>query len=72
MRSRVAVLGSGNMGSAVARRLAETGFEMMLWDRTRSRAAEVGVGHVVATPADAVARLQAERTKLQVSQDGSR
>jgi 3-hydroxyisobutyrate dehydrogenase-like beta-hydroxyacid dehydrogenase len=42
------------MGSALARRLAESGFEMTLWNRTQSRAEEVGVGHVAATPADAV------------------
>jgi 3-hydroxyisobutyrate dehydrogenase-like beta-hydroxyacid dehydrogenase len=72
MRSRVAMLGPGKMGSALARRLAETGVEMMLWNRTRSRAEEVGGGQVVNTPADAVAQLQAERTKAQGSQDGSR
>jgi 3-hydroxyisobutyrate dehydrogenase-like beta-hydroxyacid dehydrogenase len=42
------------MGAALARHLAEAGFEMTLWNRTRARAEEVGVGHVVATPADAV------------------
>jgi 3-hydroxyisobutyrate dehydrogenase-like beta-hydroxyacid dehydrogenase len=52
--ARVAVLGTGKMGSVLARRLADTGFEMTLWNRTRSRAEEVGVGQVVATPADAV------------------
>jgi 3-hydroxyisobutyrate dehydrogenase-like beta-hydroxyacid dehydrogenase len=54
MSSRVAVLGTGKMGSAIATRLAESGFEMTLWNRTRSRAEDVGVGQVVATPADAV------------------
>ena len=54
MSTRVAVLGTGKMGSALARRLAESGFEITLWNRTRSRAEEVGVGHVAATPADAV------------------
>jgi 3-hydroxyisobutyrate dehydrogenase-like beta-hydroxyacid dehydrogenase len=34
----VAVLGCGNMGSAMARRLAEQGFEVVLYNRTRERA----------------------------------
>jgi 3-hydroxyisobutyrate dehydrogenase-like beta-hydroxyacid dehydrogenase len=54
MTARVAVLGTGKMGSALARRLAESGFEPTLWNRTRSRAEQVGVGRVVDTPADAV------------------
>jgi 3-hydroxyisobutyrate dehydrogenase-like beta-hydroxyacid dehydrogenase len=54
MTTRVAVLGTGKMGSALARRLAESGFEPTLWNRTRSRAEQVGVGRVVDTPADAV------------------
>src|SRR5260221_603492 len=56
MSTRVAVLGTGRMGSAIARRLAETGIEPVLWNRTRSRAEDVGAGTVMATPADAVAR----------------
>lgn len=35
---RVAVLGTGNMGTAMARRLAEQGFEVVLYNRTRERA----------------------------------
>ncbi len=54
MTAHVAVLGTGKMGSAIARRLAESGVEPVLWNRTRERAEQVGVGHVVATPADAV------------------
>jgi len=50
----VAVLGTGKTRAALARRLAEAGSEMTVWNRTRSPAEEVGVGHVVATPADAV------------------
>jgi 3-hydroxyisobutyrate dehydrogenase len=55
MATRIAVLGTGRMGSALVRRLAGAGFEMTLWDRTAARAKEVGVGRVAATPADAVA-----------------
>jgi len=51
MSARIAILGTGRMGSAIARCLA--GFEPTLWNRTRSRAEQVGVGRVAATPADA-------------------
>ncbi len=64
MSTRVAVLGTGRMGSAIARRLAETGIEPVLWNRTRSRAEDVGAGTVMATPADAVARADVVITSL--------
>ena len=51
---RVAVLGTGKMGAAAARRLAATGFEVRLWNRTRARAEAVGAGTVFDTPAAAV------------------
>jgi 3-hydroxyisobutyrate dehydrogenase-like beta-hydroxyacid dehydrogenase len=54
MSPQVAVLGTGKMGSALARRLAESGLEPTLWNRTRARAEQVGVGQVADTPADAV------------------
>lgn len=52
---RVAILGTGKMGAAMARRLNSVGHEMTLWNRTRKRAEAVGVGTVAATPAEAVA-----------------
>jgi 3-hydroxyisobutyrate dehydrogenase-like beta-hydroxyacid dehydrogenase len=52
------------MGSAIARRLAEAGLELTLWNRTRSRAEELGVGTVVATPAEAVGRADLVITSL--------
>ena len=52
---RVAILGTGKMGSAMARRLGSAGFELTLWNRTRQRAEAVGVGKVASTPAEAVA-----------------
>jgi 3-hydroxyisobutyrate dehydrogenase-like beta-hydroxyacid dehydrogenase len=58
MATRIAVLGTGRMGSALARRLAEAGFELTLWDRTTARATAVGAGHVATTPADAVAEAE--------------
>lgn len=51
---RVAILGTGKMGAAMAKRLAEQGHQISLWNRTRSRAESVGVGEVRATPAEAV------------------
>lgn len=37
----------------MARRLAGSGFELRLWNRTRSKAEALGVGEVAETPADA-------------------
>jgi 3-hydroxyisobutyrate dehydrogenase-like beta-hydroxyacid dehydrogenase len=52
----VALLGTGRMGSAMARRLASQGFPMVLYNRTPARAqalaAAVGAS-VAATPAEA-------------------
>ncbi len=50
---RVAVLGTGKMGSAIATRLDAAGFEVVLWNRTRSRADALGLGTVAETPAAA-------------------
>jgi 3-hydroxyisobutyrate dehydrogenase-like beta-hydroxyacid dehydrogenase len=50
---RVAILGTGKMGGAIARRLKETGHELTLWNRTRSRAEALSVGKVASTPAEA-------------------
>jgi len=51
---RIAVLGTGKMGSAVADRLAAAGFSLALWNRTRERAEALGIGTVADTPAAAV------------------
>ena len=64
MSARVAILGTGRMGSALARRLAGAGLEPTLWNRTRARAEQVGVGRVVATPADAVGDAEVVITSL--------
>jgi 3-hydroxyisobutyrate dehydrogenase-like beta-hydroxyacid dehydrogenase len=50
---RVAILGTGKMGSAMARRLNSAGHDLAMWNRTRERAEALGVGKVAATPADA-------------------
>ena len=53
MAHRIAVLGTGRMGSALARRLAGAGAELTLWDRTADRATALGLGRVAASPAEA-------------------
>jgi 3-hydroxyisobutyrate dehydrogenase-like beta-hydroxyacid dehydrogenase len=53
MNDTVAVLGTGKMGYAIATRLSEAGFEIVLWNRTRSRAEALGLGTVADTPAAA-------------------
>jgi 3-hydroxyisobutyrate dehydrogenase-like beta-hydroxyacid dehydrogenase len=50
---RIAILGTGKMGSAIATRLAAVGFQIVVWNRTRSRAEALGLGRVAATPAAA-------------------
>src|SRR6202171_3866441 len=50
---RVAILGTGKMGGAMARRLKSQGHELTLWNRTRERAEALGAGTVAATPAEA-------------------
>jgi 3-hydroxyisobutyrate dehydrogenase len=49
----VAILGTGKMGGAMARRLAGAGLDVTVWDRTLSKAHELQVGRVVATPGEA-------------------
>jgi 3-hydroxyisobutyrate dehydrogenase len=50
----VAVLGTGRMGGAIARRLASTGFDLIVWDRTIPKAQALNVGRVASTPAEAI------------------
>jgi 3-hydroxyisobutyrate dehydrogenase-like beta-hydroxyacid dehydrogenase len=51
--TKVAVLGTGKMGGAIARRLKSGGFDVSAWDRTRSKAEALHVGPVVDSPAQA-------------------
>ena len=53
MATRIAVLGTGRMGSVLARRLAGMGAELTLWDRTADRATALALGRVAASPAEA-------------------
>jgi len=55
---RVAILGTGKMGGAMARRLESEGHDLTLWNRTRERAETLDVGKVAATPAEAAARAE--------------
>jgi 3-hydroxyisobutyrate dehydrogenase-like beta-hydroxyacid dehydrogenase len=50
---RIAILGTGRMGAAIARRLHQQGFELRLWNRTRQRAEQLGIAEVFDTPAQA-------------------
>jgi 3-hydroxyisobutyrate dehydrogenase-like beta-hydroxyacid dehydrogenase len=49
----VAVLGTGKMGGAIARRLHAGGFAVSVWDRTRTKAEALQVGPIADSPADA-------------------
>jgi len=49
----VAILGTGKMGAAMARRLGSAGFDLTLWNRTPAKAEELHLGRVVATPSEA-------------------
>jgi 3-hydroxyisobutyrate dehydrogenase len=52
--TRVAVLGTGKMGGAIARRLKSGGFELSVWDRKKSKAEALDVGRVGESPSDAI------------------
>jgi 3-hydroxyisobutyrate dehydrogenase len=49
----VAILGTGKMGGAMARRLVASDFDVTLWNRTPDKAQALHLGRVAATPADA-------------------
>jgi 3-hydroxyisobutyrate dehydrogenase-like beta-hydroxyacid dehydrogenase len=53
MQARIAILGTGKMGSAIAARIAGAGFDVILWNRTRARAEALDIGQVADTPAAA-------------------
>ena len=54
-RQRLAFIGLGNMGQGMASRLAESGYEMAVYNRTRAKSEAVGElgARVADTPADA-------------------
>src|SRR5438128_10668124 len=55
---KIAILGTGKMGAAMARRLHGQGFELRLWNRTRKRAEQLGFGEVADTPAEAASHAE--------------
>jgi 3-hydroxyisobutyrate dehydrogenase-like beta-hydroxyacid dehydrogenase len=64
--STVAVVGLGAMGSRIARRLLETGHDVVVWNRTAAKAAplvELGAAQA-STPAEAAARAEAVVTMV--------
>jgi 3-hydroxyisobutyrate dehydrogenase-like beta-hydroxyacid dehydrogenase len=54
----VAVLGTGRMGGAIARRLSASGFELTVWDRTVAKAEALNLGRVALTPIEAIAHAE--------------
>jgi 3-hydroxyisobutyrate dehydrogenase-like beta-hydroxyacid dehydrogenase len=52
--TKVAILGMGRMGSSIARRLAD--YEPAIWNRTRAKAEQLGMGAVASAPAEAVSQ----------------
>jgi 3-hydroxyisobutyrate dehydrogenase len=60
---RVAVLGTGTMGSPIARNLAAAGHDVRAWNRTRAKAEGLGA-EVADSPADAVRDAEAVITML--------
>ncbi len=60
MSSRVAVLGTGIMGTGIARSLLRAGFEVAVWNRSPERAAPLAASGalIAATPAEAVAEAE--------------
>jgi 3-hydroxyisobutyrate dehydrogenase-like beta-hydroxyacid dehydrogenase len=60
---RIAFLGLGIMGAPMARNVAAAGFDVTVWNRTRSRAEELGLP-VAGTPAEASAAADATVTMV--------
>src|SRR5690348_5150331 len=61
--TRVAVIGVGAMGSRIARRLADSGHEVVTWNRTRAKAEALGLP-VADTPAEAARGTEAVITMV--------
>jgi 3-hydroxyisobutyrate dehydrogenase/2-hydroxy-3-oxopropionate reductase len=64
--STVAVVGLGRMGSRIARRLLDRGHDVVVWNRTEARAAELAEhgARVVESPAEAAAQAEALLTMV--------
>lgn len=65
---KVTVLGTGIMGTPMARNVAKAGFAVTVWNRTASKAERLSdVAEIAATPAAAVAQADAVITMLENS-----
>ena len=58
MTSRVAVLGAGNMAGAMVGTLRRAGFDVVVWNRTQSRAESLAEAHAAATATTAASAVQ--------------
>lgn len=66
-RQTVAVIGTGRMGAAMAQRIAAAGFDLVLWNRDRSKAEHVAASTgatIAASASDASARADVVLTSL--------
>src|ERR1700761_4187665 len=61
---KIAFIGLGNMGSAMARNLIKAGHQLSVYNRTRSRAEELKGASVAATPGEAAAGCEIAITML--------
>ncbi|MEV7969390.1 NAD(P)-dependent oxidoreductase [Sphaerisporangium sp. NPDC088356] len=66
---RIAVLGMGHMGRAVAARLLAQGYEVAVWNRTPGRAAEVAGAGAVEASSPAEAARGAEAVLMSLTDD---
>jgi 3-hydroxyisobutyrate dehydrogenase len=73
MTMRVAVLGLGTMGMGMAKNLLKAGFAVSVYNRTRTKAEQLGVegAHIADTPADAVSNADVSISMLS-DEDASR
>jgi 2-hydroxy-3-oxopropionate reductase len=65
MSERLAFLGIGLMGAPMAERLIAAGSDIVLWNRTRAKAAAIAGARVAATPAEAAAEADLLITMLE-------
>lgn len=61
---KIAFIGLGNMGSAMARNLIKAGHSLQVYNRTRSRAEEISGARVAASPGEAAADSEIAITML--------
>ena len=62
--AKIAVLGTGRMGSAIARRLLATGHQVTVWNRTSERTAPLVAAGARSVPTPAVSEAEVVITML--------